>query len=194
MNLTQKTAYSLGHSNHPIEIFLSLLETHQIGVLVDVRSYPFSRHAPQFDRPTLSIQVAKTGSKYLYLGKELGGGPEDGRYYDENGYVLYSEWARSTLFLTGIDRLVEGVTRFRIAILCSEENPSQCHRRLLITPILIQRGIEVLHIRGDATLECETDLLRRDKQPSLFTSSEGVLWKSLRSVSPKRLPRNSSAS
>jgi len=184
--------FSVGHSNHAMEKFLSLLELFDIDVLVDVRSHPHSKHAPQFASADLKRELSNCGIKYLYLGKELGGRPDDRGYYDDNGYVLYSEWARSAVFLEGIERLEHGIAKYKIAIMCSEENPTHCHRRLLITPVLIDRGIEVSHIRGDGALQPEADLLKLETHPTLFKSEEGIAWKSTRSVSQRNPRKNSS--
>lgn len=186
--------FSVGHSNHTMEEFLSLLEAVEVEVVVDVRSHPQSKYAPHFGSADLKRDLGASGIKYLYLGRELGGRPDDEAFYDENGYVLYSEWAQSNLFLQGIERLERGIANHRIAMMCSEENPTQCHRRVLITPVLKSHGIEVAHIRANGKLQTETDLLRLEAQPSLFRSPEGIAWKSTHSVLQRRQQRNSSAS
>ena len=190
----QNQIFSIGHSNHTIEKFLSLLKAFDIDVVVDVRSHPHSKYAPHFSSSDLKQELGKSGIKYLYLGKELGGRPNDEGFYDDKGYVLYNEWSQSAIFLAGIERLEHGIQNYRVAMMCSEENPVQCHRRLLITPVLIGRGIEVRHIRGDGELQFEADFLKLEAQPSLFKSPEGIAWKSTRSVLPKRQQKNSSAS
>jgi uncharacterized protein (DUF488 family) len=189
-----RTIFSVGHSNHSMAEFLNLIQEFSINVLVDVRSHPYSQYAPHFNSPDLSRELKARTIKYLYLGGELGGRPEDECFYDDNGYVLYSEWSQSTLFLEGIERLERGVENHRIAMMCSEENPIECHRRLLITPILEGRGIKVMHIRRGGQLESETELLRQEAQATLFKSPEGVAWKSIRSVLQRKQPRNFSAS
>jgi uncharacterized protein (DUF488 family) len=171
MAIQDRIIFSVGHSNHPLEKFLSLLRASFIDVLVDVRSHPYSRYNPQFNTKALQDSLSKAGIKYLFFGKELGGRPKDDGFYGEDGNVDYSKLARSPLFIEGIDRLEKGIADYRIAIMCSEENPNNCHRRLLITPELEKRGIKVLHIRGDGRLESETDLLGQETQPTLFKHS-----------------------
>ena len=73
----QPAIYSLGHSNRTIEHFLSLLSQHDIEVLVDVRSRPYSRYCPHFSKPALEAAVRDAGRRYLYLGDLLGGIPDD---------------------------------------------------------------------------------------------------------------------
>lgn len=152
------TIYTIGHSNHPIETFIGLLQQHRIQVLIDTRSSPFSRYAPQFNRDSLKTAVQEVSIKYGFFGRHLGGRPEDEDLYDENGHVLYSEVAKSFLFNEGIERLLGGIGKFRTAILCSEEDPNVCHRRLLVSRVLFSLGISVLHIRGDGQIESEGGL------------------------------------
>src|SRR5258708_7400802 len=89
------TIYTIGHSNHPAQLLLDLLRDHRIEVLVDVRSRPYARYTPHFDQQPLRAAVLEMGCKYLYLGKELGGRPEDRQFYDPDGHVLYGRVAAS---------------------------------------------------------------------------------------------------
>jgi uncharacterized protein (DUF488 family) len=189
-----RTIFSVGHSNHSMAQFLSLIQEFSIEVLVDVRSHPYSQYAPHFNSPGLGAALKDRRIKYLHLGGELGGRPEDEGFYDDKGYVLYDEWSKSAVFLEGIQRLERGVENHRIAIMCSEENPVECHRRLLITPVLEGRGIQVMHIRRGGKLESETEILKQEAQATLFKSPEGVAWKSIRSVLQRKQPRNFSPS
>lgn len=166
--MKHRTIYTMGHSNHSIDKFISLLELYRIEVLVDVRSQPYSKYNPHFSRNLLEAELKERGFQYLYLGKELGGIPENKRFYDANGKVLYSELACSELFLNGIDRIVRGSESYSIALMCAEENPNNCHRRKLITPVLVQHNIEVLHIRGDASSKTEAECYGEKSQLSLF--------------------------
>lgn len=181
----QLTIYTVGHSNHPIEKFLELLRSHDIEVLVDTRSSPYSRFAAQFNSDSLKASLVSTGMRYLYLGKELGGRPEGAEFYDSEGHALYDRMAASPPFLEAIARLTDGIAKHRIALLCSEENPASCHRRLLIGKVLAQRGIQSLHIRGDGRIQPEDELAREEQaqednvQPSLFEFEPAPEWKSI---------------
>ncbi len=152
------TIFTIGHSNHSLELFINLLKSHKIDVLVDVRSKPFSRFSPQFNKEGLEKAVKAGGIKYLFLGRELGGRPQDSEFYDNQGFVLYSRIAESPLFHEGIDRLIKGIKTYRVAVMCGEENPANCHRRLLIGRVLAKRGVSVRHIRGDSTVHDEDEL------------------------------------
>lgn len=156
--------FSIGHSNHALETFLGLLKQHRIEVLVDARSHPYSKFAPHFDAGPLKKEVTSAGIKYLFLGKELGGRPNGDEFYDADGYVLYSRVAESLLFLEGIRRLETGVTKYRVALLCSEEDPLACHRRLLVGRVLARRGVPLDHIRGDGRIQTEAELQAEEKQ------------------------------
>lgn len=158
--------YTIGHSNHPIEAFLGLLERYEIEVLVDVRTNPFSRFSRQFSHGPLKNSIQNAGLRYLHLGKELGGKPKEPEFYDLEGHVDYGRIAQSQRFAEGLERLVSGCRKYRVAIMCAEENPSDCHRRRLIGPALAQRGIEEKHIRGNGELHLESELKLDEKNLS----------------------------
>ncbi len=191
--------FSIGHSNHPLDVFLDLLRTHGIEVLVDVRSAPYSRYVPYFNPANIKASLKEAGFQYIYMGKELGGRPDGAEFYDIEGHVRYDRLAESPLFLAGLDRVIKGSAQFRVAMMCSEENPTDCHRRLLITRVLAGRAIPVRHIRGDGRIETEAELAEAERsaeeaagQLSLFDEQEIKAWRSIRSVSPKKAPPGSS--
>lgn len=191
--------YTIGHSNHSIERLIELLAAHDIRVLVDARSQPYSRYSPQFNLQELRAAVTAAGLRFLYLGKELGGRPDGAEFYDEAGYVLYSRVAESPLFLSGIRRLEAALSGPRAAILCSEENPAVCHRHLLVGRVLAGRGVAIRHVRGDGRVQTDDDLLQQEQGSSsgaiqlrLFEEEEAREWKSLRSVLPTKPPPSSS--
>ncbi len=184
--------YTICHSNHPLESFLGLLEAHGIEVLVDTRSSPYSRYAPQYNRESLKASVEEEGVRYLYLGEELGGRPQGLEYYDEDGHVLYGRVAESDFFREGIQRLEKGVRSYRVALLCAEENPQGCHRKLLVSRVLRQRGVLVHHIRGDGHIEDDAEAPPDTEQLSLFGNDEADEWKSTVSVL-RREPHPSSS-
>lgn len=185
-----KKIFTIGHSNHQIDFFLSLLERHEIDVLVDTRSSPFSKFSPQFNQHNLKLSVRESGRKYLFLGLELGGKPKDSFFYDDEGYVLYWKIAESDLFQQGIQRLQNGIASYTVALLCSEEDPLHCHRRLLIGRVLRQTGVESLHIRGSGLVQTDPQLENRksSKQLAIFsaTNEEQQIWRSIQSVSQKK--------
>jgi uncharacterized protein (DUF488 family) len=188
--------YTIGHSNHSMEVFVGLLRQHAIDVLADVRSSPYSKYSPQFNADVLKVAVRNAGMSYVFLGAELGGRPTAAQFYDGEGHVLYWKIAETPGFRDGIDRVMKGSHSHRIALMCGEEDPADCHRRLLITRVLEQRGVCVQHIRGDGRLLSERDLaaeLARNKdhgQQLLFEIGEPE-WKSTQSVLDTSRPSSS---
>jgi uncharacterized protein (DUF488 family) len=183
--------FTIGHSNHSVEHFQRLLSEYGVEVLVDVRSWPHSRYVEWVDRSRIAEVAQAVGARYLFLGKELGGRPDPAEFYDSAGYVLYGRLAKSAQFRAGIKRLCRGAERYRVAIMCSEENPASCHRRLLVSKVLLEEGWTVNHIRGDGRCEAESKPIALS-EGSLFDDEES-LWRSSLSVSRRQPPRISSA-
>jgi uncharacterized protein (DUF488 family) len=189
--------YTIGHSNHDEQKFLDLLAAHAVDVLVDVRSQPYCGYSTHFNQELLKQAVESQGMRYLFLGRELGGRPEGNEFYDDEDHVLYGRVAESKLFRSGVERIERGRAQYRIALMCSEENPRVCHRWLLVTRVLRERGIDVRHIRGDGRLQTDAELEAEDGDPEapkqkLLFGQEERPWRSLRSVSRNR-PRPASS-
>jgi uncharacterized protein (DUF488 family) len=191
--------FTLGHSNHDIEVWLGLLRQHAVEVVVDTRSSPYSKYVPQFDKELMQRSLEQTGIRYLFFGAELGGRPANPAYYDAKGRVLYSRLRDDARFQAAIARLETGMERFRVALVCGEEDPAHCHRRLLIGRVLAERGHTMIHIRGDGRLESdETVATEAGKplvgaQPALFAELDEDQWRSTASVLPKKTPASFSA-
>lgn len=152
--------YTIGHSNHTLERFLELLVAHSITAVGDVRSSPYSRYNPQYNRETLQEELNKNGIQYVFLGKELGPRSNDPACY-VNGKVQYHLLAMSTLFKEGIQRLNKGMESFRIALMCAEKDPITCHRAILICRHLRDEGISIQHILEDGSIEDNEDSIAR---------------------------------
>jgi uncharacterized protein (DUF488 family) len=182
---------TIGHSNHSAEHFRQLLAEHRIEVLVDVRSWPHSRYVDWANRPQIASVAEGAGARYLFLGKQLGGRPEAEELYDSMGRVLYGKVAKTAEFQAGIARLRRGVESYRVAIMCSEEDPACCHRRLLVAKVLLEEGLMIGHIRGDGRCETESGPIVLS-EGSLFDDEEST-WRSSLSVSRRRPQRISSA-
>ena len=151
---------TIGHSNHSREAFTELLEQHEVGAVADVRSAPYSRFNPHFDRETLASALKASGIAYVYLGRELGGRSEDPGCY-EGGRVRYDRIARTDRFRDGVERVVRGARKHRIALMCAEKEPLDCHRTLLVAPALDEMGIGVAHVRADGALESHAEAMDR---------------------------------
>ena len=152
------SVFTIGHSNRAFTDFLGVLTAYEIELVADVRSYPASRYAPQFSRKRLASALEANGIGYAFMGAELGGRPKEAEFYGAGGGVLYSKLAGSQRFQGGLERLIEMLLEARVAIMCSEEKPVSCHRRLLVGRALQERGIEVQHLRADGSAQAEDDL------------------------------------
>lgn len=152
--------YTIGHSTHSLDAFASLLRRHGITAVADVRSTPFSRFNPQFNKDALARELKARGIKYVFLGRELGARSDDQSCY-ENGRVQYGRLAGTKLFGQGIERVRRGAGEHRIALMCAEKEPLECHRTLLVGRALDGHGLEVMHILGDGRLETHRDAMGR---------------------------------
>lgn len=154
------TVYTVGHSTHPIQYFLELLSAHKITALVDVRSSPYSRFNPQFNREDLRKSLRDNRIKYVFLGKELGARSDDPDCYVD-GKVDYNRLAATEVFKSGIARIAKGSEDFTIAIMCAEKDPLECHRTVLVARHVIEQGMSVMHILSDGSLEPHEQCVRR---------------------------------
>jgi len=175
--MTSLTVYTIGHSTHETDAFVDLLRRHEIHALADVRSSPYSRFNPQYNRETLQRNLEANGIAYVFLGKELGARSEDPACY-ENGRVQFGRLARTALFEKGIERVLEGAKRYRLALMCAEKDPLECHRTILVARSLVERGVDVRHILEDGALETHDRALDRLlehfklDEPDLFRTRE----------------------
>jgi uncharacterized protein (DUF488 family) len=179
--------WTVGHSNHELEEFARLVLRERIEVLVDVRSFPYSRYAPHFNRDELEAAMARRGVRYMFMGEELGGRPTREEHYDAEGHALYGPMSEEEPFKTAVERLIDGAHRHRIALVCSEGNPHDCHRRLLVGKVLSDRGVELRHILPDGTIRTELSVaLSDDDEQCSFLEDEQTPWRSTQSVSHRR--------
>lgn len=162
MSATMENAvFTIGHSTHPRERFIALLHQHGITALCDVRSKPYSRMNPQFDREELEKILPEQGIEYRFLGKELGARSDDRRCY-EGGKVQYERLAETDVFKQGLKRVDRGAKEgFRIALMCAEKEPLECHRAILVARHLAALGIPVAHIHADGHIESHDAALSR---------------------------------
>ena len=172
------TVFTIGHSTHSYEHFLSLLRTSGVTAVADVRTTPFSRHFPHFNEATLRSDLKLDGISYVFLGKELGGRPS-GRSFYCDGVADYEKMAKTETFASGIKRVIDGAKKFRVALMCSEHDPLDCHRCLLVGRALSGEGVKLVHILGDGSLvsheSVEEKLLHlagRSGNDLLMTASE----------------------
>jgi uncharacterized protein (DUF488 family) len=145
--------YTIGHSNHPIGYFLALLAAHRIALVCDVRTVPYSRFHPQYNRRYLAAALEGAEIAYLYLGAALGGKPK-GAGSPEEASLRFAAIAETEEFRAGMRRLGDEARLRRTAILCAERDPARCHRTLLICPHL-PADLPVRHILADGSVQEE---------------------------------------
>lgn len=175
---------TVGHSAHSEDRFLALLKAHGVTALADVRSSPYSRHAPQFNRDLLRATLPQHQIQYVFLGRELGARSSDPSCY-VNGQVQYSRLAETDLFRQGISRVLLGAEAECIALMCAERDPLDCHRTLLVARTLMDEGVQIDHILADGGLEPHGDAMLRllDKlgiQHELLRTNDELVAEALR--------------
>ena len=174
------TIYTIGHSNHEERVFIGLLVEQGIELLVDVRSAPYSRYSPHFNRESIVHSLSDAGIHYAFAGNHLGGRPKDPSCY-RNGVIPppqsdylklvdYPAVATKPWYQQAIAELVHLADEQRVTLMCSEEDPQQCHRHHLIGQTLLERGIEVVHIRKNSHSELAEPLVAED-EPGLVQAS-----------------------
>jgi uncharacterized protein (DUF488 family) len=153
--------FTVGHSNLEADALIELLRGAGVTAVADVRSSPYSRRLPQFNRPALEAVLRTNGIAYVFLGAELGGRPASAELYDAEGWADYELVRKTDLFGDGIDRVRRGLRRYAVALLCGEEDPLDCHRGLMITPALKEIGLLPLHLRRGGRIETTAQMEER---------------------------------
>jgi len=172
--------HTIGHSTHPIEKFIELLSLHNITAVCDVRSNPYSRFNPQYNRETLHKELKRHDIAYVFFGKELG----------PDKKICYTELAKTALFQDGLQRLREGMKSYHIAMMCAEKDPIACHRMILICRYL-RADVEIKHILEDGTIENNRDSEKRLAEfakvppPDMFESDEDMILRAYHKQSEK---------
>lgn len=139
--------FSIGHGNKKIEDFINEIKSLNINILIDIRSKPYSKWSPQFNKEQLEKSLINSGIKYFYMGDTLGGLPSDVSCYDYKGKVIYDIIKDKNFFKEGLEKLIiANDKKLRTVIMCSEANPEECHRTKLIGQELLKRKISLNHI------------------------------------------------
>lgn len=178
--------YTIGHSDHAMEDFVGLLDRYGVSAVADVRSSPYSRFVPQFNKEFLQKALDEANMQYVFLGRELGARRSESSCYDGD-QARYARIKKLPLFRQGLDRLIRGLDQNVIALMCSEADPVTCHRTILISRELrhTRPEIEIVHILGDGTTETQAAVEERlvkqfNLEPELFgdlSSSSGLIEK-----------------
>lgn len=145
------TIYTIGHGRAGFAEVAAVLEQHGVATIIDVRSQPVSRHAPEFSRRVLEQLAATAGVGYRWMGDALGGRPDDPSLLLADGGADYEAIRRSPRFQAALAYLTAIAAEAGVALLCAEERPEHCHRALLIAPALEEMGLRVMHLLHDGT-------------------------------------------
>lgn len=175
MNAECQPVFTIGHSTLEMGKFVALLRQHAIQAVADVRSSPYSQHNPQFNRELLQKSLQEHEIAYVFLGEELGARRTERECYLE-GRADYGLISQTPAFKRGIERVTQGAARMRLALMCAEKDPIDCHRCILVTPHLRRRGLRVLHILADGSLEDHAQTEKRLLR--LFALEENDLFRS----------------
>jgi uncharacterized protein (DUF488 family) len=176
--------YTIGHSTHTIQDFIKLLKSRGITAIADVRSAPYSRFQPQFNREALAKSLNDSGIEYVFVGDSIGGRSANESDY-ENGRVVYARLKQNEYFENGIQRVILGSEKYKLALMCSEKEPLECHRTLLVGQTLREQGVQVTHIHGDGKLETHEEAIERLlkvfklDEPDLFRSDQEIIEEAL---------------
>ena len=178
------TVFTIGHSNQPADEFDTLLQHQEIQCLIDVRSRPRSRFG-QFNRSALETRLPKLGIEYRFLGDKLGGYPENDALYWKNR-VVYERVAGSKEFRRTIEQVIEQSETYRLALMCSQEDPARCHRHPLLARTLLEHGLQVLHIRRKVPIQDAATMFEQTDQQLVLLEPPGEdhTW-----ISPEDVPR-----
>ncbi len=166
--------FTIGHSNHSIEQFFELLGSQKIKAVIDVRSAPYSRYCPQYNKDTLEKSMKSRGIEYIFLGKELGGKRNEENCYVD-GRVKFELIARLPIFQVGLERVIQEAEKRKVALMCAESEPLDCHRTILVCRQLkkIKPDLRITHILSDGATESHEKTLQRlvrlhKLEPELF--------------------------
>ncbi len=177
-----KTIYTIGYATKDISELITQLQFHEVDVVADIRSVPYSAAFNDYHQEALQSHLRSNSIRYVYLGKELGPRSKDPAHYDENNQVQFDRLVHSDLFQSGILRLQNGLEKsHRIALLCAEKDPAICHRSLLVSHYLIRNiDIEIQHITHSGALESQQEMEERlidlqGLQADMLTGSDELL-------------------
>lgn len=159
--MTSQYLYSIGHGQKSFDELMIELLSFDISFLIDVRSIPFSKWASQFNRGVIETSLGENNIRYVYLGDVIGGRPLNDSCYDDEGYFDYQKMALMPQFITGLRRLIlANEQHLKVAVMCSEANPAECHRSKLIgRELFFGADIAMAHIIAPSKIRTQVDIM-----------------------------------
>jgi uncharacterized protein (DUF488 family) len=165
--------FTIGHSNYEIDAFITLLKKHKVSAVADVRSHPYSRFLPHFNQSALQKILSKERIHYVFLGRELGARSNNPKCYVD-GKAVYEKIAKTDEFHQGIQRILQGLTKHKISLMCAEKDPLTCHRAVLVCQYIRHFDININHILNSGDLESHSHLEERMLSKHGLLESSGV--------------------
>lgn len=169
-----KELFTIGHSNHSLERFIELIKSQEVEAVIDVRSAPYSRYCPQYNKDALEKSLKSRWIEYIFLGRELGGKRNEENCYVD-GKIKFELIAQLPIFQEGLERVIQETKKNKAALMCAESEPLDCHRTILVCRQLkkSQPDLQITHILSDGTTESHEKTLERlvrlhKLEPELF--------------------------
>ena len=153
--------HTVGHSNLSAESLVGMLKRRGIAQVIDVRSTPYSRYVPHFNRDNIRATLERNGIGYTHMGDALGGRPQDDRLYDRDGRANYELMAQEKTFQDGVRQMEQMAENSHIALMCTEADPLRCHRTLLVSQELASRGMNIIHLMQDEQQESHEETMEK---------------------------------
>lgn len=162
VKLMVNTVYSIGYSGFSINDFVATLKRHNISLIVDVRSYPFSSHFPEYNKDALEISLKAHGIYYRNYAYEFGARQDDRNFYCNDGYLDFDVFSKSEPFLQGVNKLCKSMEQnYTFALMCAEKDPINCHRTILVSRAFFERGYNVVHLLSNGATVTHAEINRR---------------------------------
>lgn len=150
--------YTIGHSLHPVKKFLELLKQHDINFVIDVRSTPYSKYASMYDRENISNELKNASISYAFMGKYFGARQDDMSLYTKDGYLDFQKVTNWDVFGKGMENVIRGMETNKIALMCLEKKPIDCHRAILVANAFYCKGYSVKHILENGKIQTHQEL------------------------------------
>lgn len=157
-----RVLYTIGHSQHDVEYFIDMLRKYSINYVLDVRSTPYSQFAENYNRENIKAALKKARIEYFFMGNYFGARPEDRTLYSKDGYLDFEKARKSAKFQNGVDNVIKGIRAGNnISLMCTEKDPLECHRAIMVARTFFDKGVDVQHILADSSLQSHDVLNQR---------------------------------